>query len=236
MGLHDKLAAAREQSRRDQEAEKASHRRYSKARELQRLGVQALTATGGLDVALAEEDLDRMLAAEKQRQAELYETFARIGTVTTFRALGVQILTGDDKVYTIGNHQPGSRTNNSRLLGPVAGAEAMVTDGAQAWSPGRAMFLPIGLAGLATKTTADAAVVFPDGTVHTHALNSNAEVREAQKQVVQFNALAGAPAAAATEMKDGHAARLRRLQELWEAGLLSQEEYEAKRRQIIDSI
>jgi hypothetical protein len=77
---------------------------------------------------------------------------------------------------------PGS-TGVQMLLGPVAGAEVMVTDGAQAWSPGRAMFLPIGLAGLATKTTADAAVVFPDGTVHTHALNSNAEVREAQKQV-----------------------------------------------------
>jgi hypothetical protein len=148
----------------------------------------------------------------------------------------VQILTGDDKVYTIGNHQPWSSTNNSRLLGPVAGAEAMVTDGAQAWSPGRAMFLPIGLAGLATKTTADAAVVFPDGIVHTRALNSNAEVREAQKQAVQFNALASAPAPAAAETEDDHIARLRKLQELWEAGLLSQEEYETKRRQIIESI
>ena len=71
----------------------------------------------------------------------------------------------------------------------------MVTDGAQAWSPGRAMFLPIGLAGLATKTKAHAAIVFPDGTVHTAALDNNNAVRQAQLQVVRFNALAGPRAA-----------------------------------------
>jgi hypothetical protein len=94
-------------------------------------------------------------------------------------------------VYTIGKHDEWTKVkmNNSRLLGPLGGAEAMVTDGSQTWSPGRAMFLPVALAGLATKTVADAAVVFPDGVVHTYALNGNFEVREAQKQVLQFNAL-----------------------------------------------
>jgi hypothetical protein len=175
--------------------------------------------------------------------AEVYEKFARAGTVTTFRALGVQVLTGDDKVYAIGEHDPYTKTNSSRLLGSLAGAQAMVTEGAQAWSPGRAMFLPIGLAGLATKTVADAAVVFPDGTVHPRALNGNAEVREAQKQTVEFNARSGVPqpeatvsAPAATGMGDDHAARLRKLQELRDAGLLSPEEYEAKRAEIIASI
>ena len=174
--------------------------------------------------------------AETERRAQLYEAFVSAGTVTTFRVLGVQVLAGDDKVYTIGSHDAVTKANTSRLLGPLTGAQAMVTDGAQAWSPGRAMFLPIGLTGLATKTKADAAVVFPDGTVHTVALDGNTAVREAQKQVVQFNALAGASAPAATETGSDPAVRLRKLQELRDAGLLTQEEYETKRAEVIKSI
>jgi hypothetical protein len=175
-------------------------------------------------------------AAQHERRFHLYEIFVRAGMVTTFRAFGVQILAGDDKVYTIGSQDSVTKTNTSRLLGPLAGAEAMVTDGAQAWSPGRAMFLPIGLAGLATKAKADAAVVFPDGKVHTVALDDNNAVREAQKQVVQFNALAGASAPAATETGSDPAVKLRKLQDLLDAGLLSQHEYETKRAEVIKSI
>jgi hypothetical protein len=99
------------------------------------------------------------------------------------------------------------------------------------------MFLPVSLAGLATKTRADAAVVFPDGTVHVVALNGNSEVRQAQKQVVQFNALADACAPAAMEVSSGDpATRLRKLQELRDAGLLTEEEYGTKRAQVIASI
>jgi len=174
--------------------------------------------------------------AEKERRAKVYETFVSAGPVTTFRALGVQVLAGVGRVYTIGSHDAVMKANTSRLLGPLAGAEAMVTDGSQAWSPGRAMFLPIGLAGLATKTKADAAVVFPDGTVHTVALDGNNAVREAQKQVVQFNALAGASAPTATEAGSDPAVKLRKLQELRDAGLLSQEEYAAKRAEVIKTI
>jgi hypothetical protein len=156
--------------------------------------------------------------------------------VTQFRALGVQVLAGDNEVYTIGFHDDATQTNTSRTLGPLAGAQAMVTDGAQAWSPGRAMFLPIGLAALATKTKVDAAVVFPDGAVHIMPLDGNYAVREAQRQVVQFNALAGASAPAATETGGDPATRLRKLQELRDAGLLTQDEYETKRAEIIESI
>ncbi|HUY48896.1 MAG TPA: SHOCT domain-containing protein [Streptosporangiaceae bacterium] len=234
MGLQDKRAAARERNRREQEAGRARQRRYTKTEELRRLGVPVPSWD---ERALDEDALDAMLAAEKQRRTELYERFVRAGTVTTFRALGVQILTGDDKVYTIGQHDPYAKTNGSRLLGPLAGAQAMVTDGAQAWSPGRAMFLPIGLAGLATKTVADAAVVFPDGTVHTRALNGSAEVREAQKQTVEFNSRSGGGSGVtATGPSDDPAARLQKLQELRDAGLLSQEEYDAKRADIIASL
>jgi hypothetical protein len=174
--------------------------------------------------------------AEPKRQAQVYEAFASGGPVTAFQALGVQVLSGDRTVYTIGSHHAATKTNSSRLLGPLAGAQAMVTDGAQAWSPGRALFMPISFAGLATKTRADAAVVFPDGTVHIAPLDGNLAVREAQKQVVQFNALAGPAAPADTETRSDPAARLRKLQELLDAGLLSQEEYDTKRAQIINSI
>ena len=99
------------------------------------------------------------------------------------------------------------------------------------------MFLPIGLTGLATKTKADAAVVFADGTVHTVPLDGNLAVREAQKQVVQFNALAGVSVpSAATDTAIEPAVRLRKLQELLDAGLVTKEEYEAKRAEIINSI
>jgi hypothetical protein len=101
------------------------------------------------------------------------------------------------------------------------------------------MFLPIGLAGLATKTKADAAVVFPDGTVHMSPLDGNFAVREAQKQVVRFNAMAGAAAPTAPAPPDtgsDPAVRLRKLQELLDAGLLTQDEYETKRAEIINAI
>jgi hypothetical protein len=236
MSLRDKWTAAQERSRQEREAEKARQRRYHKVWELQKLGVAVVRAAdGSLDPALTEEALDAMLVAEKKRRSEIYDAFVR-GTVTAFWALGVQVLAGEEQVYTIGNHDTWAKTNTSRLLGSLAGAQAMVTDGSQAWSPGRAMFLPIGLAGLATKTKADAAVVMPDGAVHVAALDGNYAVREAQKQVVQFNALAAASAPAATETGTDPAVKLRKLQELRDAGLLSQEEYEAKRAEVINSI
>ncbi len=152
-----------------------------------------------------------------------------------FRALGVQVLAAEGSVYTIGSYVA-AKKNNSRLLGPLAGAQAVVTDGSQAWSPGRAMFLPIGLAGLATKTKADAVVVFADGTFYSVALDGNNVVREAQKQAVQFNAMVGASAPTASERESDPALKLRKLQELRDAGLLTQVEYEAKRAEVINSI
>jgi len=194
-----------------------------------------MSPNGGPDPALTETALDRMLAAETGRRAKLYETFIRAGTATIFRALGVQILAGDDTVYTIGSHDPLTQTNSSRPLGLLAGAEAMVTDGSHVRINGRAMLLPLALTALATMTMADAAVVFPDGTVHAHALHGNSEVCAAQKQVVRFNALAGAATPEATRLDHGHVAKLQNLQGLRAAGLLNQEEYDARRAEIISS-
>ena len=187
--------------------------------------------------ALVRLDADAARAVAKKLEEQLAADAGKAGGSTVFRRLGVQVLAGDDKVYSPGFYNAEMKANTSRLLGPLAGAQAMVTDGAQAWSPGRAMFLPISFAGLATKTKADAAVVFPDGTVHLTPLDGNNAVREAQKQVVQFNAMAGAATPAnAPETGSDPAVRLRKLQELLDAGLLTQDEYEAKRTEIINSI
>jgi hypothetical protein len=236
MSLREYWQPAQERDRQQVEADGAGHRRYAKAWELHKLGVPVMSPNGGPDPALTEAALDGMLAAEKGRRATLYETLARAGVATVFRALDVQVLAGDGIVYTLGNHDPLTQTNNSRPLGLLAGAEAMVTDGLQVQSRGRTVLLPLAVPALDTKAVADAAVVFPDGTVHIHPLHGNDEVRKAQKQVARFNALAGAPAPETIKMDAGHVVKLQNLQELREAGLLSQEEYAAKRAEVIASL
>ena len=176
-------------------------------------------------------------AAEPKRQAEVYRQLAG-ATLTRFPAFRVQVLAGENLVYTIGSRDDVAKTDSARLLGPLPGAEAVVTDGSQAWSPGRAMFLPVGLAGLATKTMAHAAVIFADGTVHAQTLDGNSAVRQAQLDAVRFNALVSATPSPVPVPADGTdpADRLRKLGELLEAGLISEEEYDAKRAAIIDAI
>jgi len=236
MSFREDWKAAQERDRQQPEAEGAAHRRYAKAWELHKLGVPVMSPNGWPDPALTEEALDKMLAAEKGRRATLYERFARARTARIFEALGVQILTGDDTVYTIGSHDPLTQTNSSQLLGLLAGAEAMVTDGSYGHGPGHAVFRPLSLTAGTTETVANAVIVFPSGTVHAHPLHGSGEIGAAQQQVMQFNTLAGTAAPEISTMNAGHAARLRELQELWEAGLLSQAEYEAKRAEIIASI
>jgi hypothetical protein len=236
MSFREDWKAAQERDSQQPEAGGASHRRYAKAWELHKLGVPVMSSNGWPDPALSEEALDKMLTAERGRRATLYERFARARTVTVFDALGVQILTADDTVYTIGSHDPLTQTNSSQLLGLLAGAEAMVTDGSQGRSPGHAVFWPLSLTAGTTETVTNAVIIFSDGTVHAYPLHGSSELRVAQKQVMQFNTLAGTAAPEISTMNARHAGRLRELQELWEAGLLTQEEYDAKRAEIIASI
>lgn len=177
--------------------------------------------------------------AEAELQAQVFDVFASAGQRTVFRNLHVQVLNELGRVYTSGFENAATRTSTARPLGPLAGAEATVTDGSQAWSPGRAMLMPIALAPLATKTQADAVVVFRDGTVHTAALDGNYAVRLAQREAAEFNALAMAADNLARQSagSDGDPAnRLRKLDELRTAGLLTEEEYAAKRAEIIDTL
>ena len=143
-----------------------------------------------------------------------------------FPSLGVQVR-GD----TVESHLPGYRP---RVLGPLAGAQAQLTDRHQAWSPGRAMLLPIGMAGLATRTRATAFVIFPDGRYHERALDGSKAVETAQIEALKFNLLASPPAAQpAQPAQEDTAATLRKLASLHDEGLLTDEEYAAKRAEVI---
>ena len=78
-----------------------------------------------------------------------------------------------------------------------------------------------------------------DGSVHTTPLDGNNAVSEGQKQAMRFDALGGAvtpgTSQALPEPADP-AARLLRLQELRDAGLLTADEYQAKRAEILESL
>ena len=142
-----------------------------------------------------------------------------------FPALGIQVRGENVEVHDV-----------ARVLGPLAGAQAQLTDGSQAWSPGRAMFLPAGLAGLATKTRATAFVVFADGTYRETPLNGNAAVRQAQAEAVKFNLMAKPSSTPVALQQEDTAATLRKLASLHDEGLLSDEEYAAKRAEVIARI
>jgi hypothetical protein len=237
MGLKDKWAESRELERAARERQLSYVRRLNKSAELRRMGVTSHEPAGVLDPSLTEADLDGMIGAEKQRRSEMYDAVMRAGTVTVFRALGVQLLKGGDVIYTLGLHDGYSKTNTSRPLGPLAGAAAQVTDGTSAFSLGKALLMPLATAPLASKQTADALITFTNGTIHSFALDGSQAVRDARKECVQFNAMAGAPTIPVPAAADGDpASRLRKLQELLDAGLVSADEFKDKRAAILDSI
>ncbi len=91
----------------------------------------------------AERDQQRQAAeperrrAEEPRQEEVFRVLRaaeRAGTLRRYPGLGVQVANAD--VYTIG-HDDYERLNASVLLGPLAGAEAVVTGGTSEVSAAR---------------------------------------------------------------------------------------------------
>jgi hypothetical protein len=222
----------------------------AKRARLRKLGIVA----GAVD-QLAEDELDSLIAAEMQRRAELFLKFARAARVSTFVQLGVQVLAGDDMVYSIGDHDPYERTNDSRVLGELAGAAATVNFGSvgpqaviampmpMAAAPGSPltppapMQVPFAMRGVAMANgyeSGAAIVVFADGTTRNAAVHGSRDVRDACQEAVEFNALARAATAAPSG--GDTAERLRKLEELLSAGLLTRSEYDAKRAAIIESI
>jgi hypothetical protein len=108
---------------------------------------------------------------------------------TTLPTLGVKITAADGQV---------SAWPWGRLPGPLAGAQAQITDPGKVRRFGGPASMaisglgPLALLGMfSRKSKAVALIVFEDGTVHQTNLSGNTEVRNAQVQVVRFNALAG---------------------------------------------
>jgi hypothetical protein len=136
--------------------------------------------------------------AELGRQREMARKLLAAhqeGTIRQFPALKVQAAGAE--VLTLGEWRYGkndSRLNESKPLGPLAGAEAQVSDGTTAWSPGKALIMPIALTALATKQTAQAFVILTNGTVHTVQLDGSRAILDAQREAVEFNAMVKAQA------------------------------------------
>jgi hypothetical protein len=185
-------------------------------------------AAYSLNFGISRDDLKPDVQAAYDRQLEARRSqVLNAQPDAVFPALGVQVRGEVVEEY--------AAPVGAAALGPLAGAEAHVTDGSQAWSPGRALFMPVGLAGLATKTKAAAFVIFTDGKYHEMELNGNAAVRNAQAEAVKFNLLAAKPTPPA-QQQDDVAAILRKLVSLHDEGLLTDDEFAAKRAEVIARI
>jgi hypothetical protein len=185
-------------------------------------------AAYALDFGISRDDLKPDVRVEYDRQLEVRRAQVRpAGPDAVFPALGVQVRGEVVEGY--------AAPSGAAALGSLAGSEARLTDGSQAWSPGRAIFLPVGLAGLATKTKAAAFVIFADGKYHETALDGNAAIRAAQAEAIKFNLMAAVPAPLA-QQQDDVAAILRKLVSLHNEGLLTDDEFAAKRAEVIARI
>jgi hypothetical protein len=185
-------------------------------------------AAYALDFGISRDTLKADAQAAYDRQLEVRRSRARkVRPDAVFPALGVQVRGAVVEDY--------GAPQGAAALGSLVGAEARLTDGSQAWSPGRAFFVPVGLAGLATKTKAAAFVIFADGKYHETELDGNAAVRDAQAQAVKFNLLAAIPAPP-VQQQDDIEATLRKLASLHDDGLLTDDEFAAKRAEVIARI
>jgi hypothetical protein len=186
-------------------------------------------AAYALDFGVSRDGLKPDAQAAYDRQLEIRRSPGRknVPPDAVFPALGVQVRGAVVEAF--------GAPSGAAALGSLAGAEARMTNGSQAWSPGRALFMPVGLAGLATKTKAAVFVIFADGKYHETELNGNAAVRDAQAQAVKFNLLAAAPALPVQQQDDVEAI-LRKLASLHDKGLLTDDEFAAKRAEVIARI
>ncbi len=171
---------------------------------------QAWAALVGLDAGAAQAvaeraqkllDADAAQTAEMERQAQVYEAFENAGGVTVFRQLGVQVLVGDGKVFTIGSHSATTKTDNSRLLGPLAGAEAWVdADNGEGFdgydlTASLAKTMRFGGSPLpGTQAQATSTVLCANGEKHqTKVYGFTSALRRVQREVAAFNAMVAAP-------------------------------------------
>lgn len=180
------------------------------------------------------------LAAMRQRTEEQQRTAER-GRRVMFPGVGVSVR--DGMVYK-------GMLTEGHLLGELTGAQAEMTDATKAQmiraglASGATLGTLIGpvalLPGMFRKSKAVAFVVFANGIVHERKLDGNMAIRSAQRDAVKFNALATAsrpptePSPPATPRTA--ADRLAEVTRMHNDGLLTDEEYQAKRAEIIAEI
>lgn len=174
------------------------------------------------------------MGRKDKRPAKAGLVSANAGAVTEFSALGVFVRAGTGDVYAI-DYSPAKWNIGPRRLGRLAGATAQVTDSTSAFSPGKALLMPLVITPLARKQVADAVIRFADGSLHVQPLDGSGDVRDARRECVEFNALAGRHTKPSKGDADP-AARLRKLQELLDGGLISAEEFAERRASIIRSV
>jgi hypothetical protein len=181
----------------------------------------------------------RQRTAEQQRVPKQDRT--NQGTRLTLPSLGVRVR--DGMVYK------GTLTEG-HLLGELKGAQAVITDPTKAQmiraglTSGVALGTLIGpialLPGVFRKSKAVAFVVFMDGIVHERRLDGNMAIRGAQRDAVKFNALVAAcqpaeePPPPATPRSA--ADRLAELTRMHDDGMITDDEYQAKRAEMIAQI
>ena len=117
----------------------------------------------------------------------------------TFPTMGLKIVDGQISTFGL----------LSRPLGPLAGAEAEISDPTRHHRVGGAVSAtiltagvlgPLAMAGALTKKSkAFVFVAFTDGTLHEKKLDGKMAIRNAQREVAQFNALARASNAAVSD-------------------------------------
>jgi hypothetical protein len=156
----------------------------------------------------------------------------------TFTGLGVRVSNGEVYPYPTFGKTP---------LGPIKGARAEITDPTKAQMIRAgvlsgitlgALIGPLALApGVLRKSKAVAFVICPNGKLHEKKLNGTAMIRAAQRDAMKFNTLAGpveAPAPVAPQSPPPTPReRLTEVTRLHDEGLLTDEEYQAKRAEII---
>jgi hypothetical protein len=167
-----------------------------------------------------------------------------------FPGLGVRV--HDGQVYRY-------PTMSQPTLGPLAGARAEITDPtkAQMVRAGLAAGITSGVAlgavlgpfalapgavGLLRKSKAVAFVICANGKLHEKKLDGTAAIRAAQRDAVKFNTLASRAEAPVQEPAQPAPApptpseRLAEVTRLHDEGLLTDEEYQAKRAEIISQL
>jgi hypothetical protein len=177
--------------------------------------------------------------AKRERRQERLERARKKGV--TFFSLGVRVRDGEVYPYP---------TFGQPALGPVEGAGAEITDPtkAQMVRAGLASGLafgavigPLALApGLLRKSKAVALVVCANGNIREKKLDGTSAIRAAQSAAVKFNALARSedqPVTAPPQPPPATASeRLAEVTRLHDEGLLTDEEFQAKRAEIISQL